>query len=79
VTAWLLAQMLGVNKNAAKIGCMALSYVAWVAFTWALFAWVLKPDVYLIPAMGTMTALVSSFVYLIAWVVLPTWKAKTNG
>tara|TARA_B100001105_G_C22106322_1_gene321368 strand:+ start:98 stop:412 length:315 start_codon:yes stop_codon:yes gene_type:complete len=74
VTALFLAEYLGANRNLAKAGCMAVSYLAWVAFTWALFALILRPDVYLIPAMGTLTALASSFVYLIGWVALSSQR-----
>lgn len=73
-TALLLAKYLDANRNFAKAGCMAVSYLAWVAFTWAVFALILRPDVYLIPAIGTLTGLASSFVYLIGWMVLPSQR-----
>ncbi|HWI86818.1 MAG TPA: hypothetical protein VNT42_10925 [Sphingomonas sp.] len=79
LTALAFARFTRAVRWSAKIGWMALSYCVWVTFTWALFGLVLKPDVYLIPFMGTVTALFSSFIYLLAWVFAPLMKAKTHG
>jgi hypothetical protein len=70
LTALLVSDLFDVESNFGKLGCMAISYIAWVAFTWGLFAIILKPDVWLLPAMGALTAIASSFVYLMIWLVL---------
>jgi hypothetical protein len=78
LTAFLLSRFTGMSSFWAKAGWMALSYAGWVAFTWLLFGLVLRPDVYLIPAMGSLTALFATVVYLIAWSVISASKVKSH-
>ena len=78
-TAFLLAERFGPTGWPAKAVWMTISYFGWVAFTWLLFGFVLQPDVYLIPAVGTVTALVASLVYLLVWIAAPVVKAKLHG
>ena len=63
LTAKVLSEFFGGAGLVAKICWMAASYAAWVLFTFALFG-VLGADVFLIPAVGAVTAAISSAICL---------------
>jgi hypothetical protein len=74
LTAWLRSRILKSNSWPAKLGCMTLSFGAWVSFT--LFAFFWGANSYIVFFELTVSAFWSSVAFLAAWLVIPTMKLK---
>ena len=60
----------------AKIGYMGLSYVAWIIFTYVVFF--SGADIYIVFFGLTISALLSSICYCVAWIAMPLMRSKRN-
>ena len=60
----------------AKVGYMAVSYMAWITFTYAAFF--LGADVWIVFGALMVSSLFSSVCFCVGWVVLPALKSKRN-
>ena len=74
-TAWLMLRLLKTSNWIAKLFAMAICYVAWCAFTITGYA-LLGGEGGLMDGFGMILglcilALISSFVFLVAWTVTP--------
>ena len=78
-TAYLGLRLLKASRKLAKAAAMTVSYAGWVAFTIIGYA-LLGGDGGLMDGFGLVlvlcfTAMVSSFVYLVAWSIWPSKSA----
>lgn len=70
-------QHLKMSHWLAKTVAMAISYAGWATFTFMGFV-LLGADIFIVPFGLSLIALISSFVYLVGWILVGTKDAAPD-